>query len=195
MQEFEGHKLGRFHKLNNIAYINIPKCGSTSLKTALTGIGFTEVAIENEPLGEAFAIVRNPLSRFVSGAAERYERREERVGYLDWLRETYAQVEVTGDPVLDEHTQPQVDFLRPYKRDIEFIPFPFLKAGVDNFFAEHGLEAPPIRTLHRTPRPWHKLAVELLTADLVSIVASFYKEDWVLYRRACDHFLSRNLLD
>lgn len=97
-----------------IAYLNIPKCGSTSLKAALGEVGFHyddsgEYVLP--PDHKAFAVIREPTARFVSALGQYYAN----LGHDDVPAAVQAELDrVAADGQVvahDVHLFPQTSFL------------------------------------------------------------------------------------
>lgn len=91
------------YKLN---YLFIPKCGSTTIKAAFELKEFMS-QLASDPLKydyEIFAVVRNPVSRFMSA----YNEIKKQYGF-DSPDDLIAKIMVDG--WFDHHIEPQIDFL------------------------------------------------------------------------------------
>ena len=159
-------------------YINIPKCGSQSVREAL-GIKEGDKILKGgrKRVGGAVqvpfdgtkyvAIVRDPLDRFVSG--------------VHWLNKNYNLNYCYGTWMgmygkyprrrMQNHVRPQMDFIQE--------PSKFHKLywlhEIDQFFADHGLG--PVR--HENKRTGEKMPV---TQDVIDWVHSTFQEDYAMLK-------------
>lgn len=100
---------------NKLIYMHIDKCASTSISTALRSSYFTDLTFLKDAQGTAkyfvahnytfFAVIRDPVDRWISGLNEFIKRTKPPKGYV------VSQLEKNRF-IFDEHTAPQHLFLR-----------------------------------------------------------------------------------
>jgi len=94
--------------LSNFIYINIPKNASSLTRGKLVEMGWQEENYLSGELGKTVCLVvlRDPLTRWVSGIAEWAHRQAQTKLNEDFWQKVYRSV------AMDSHTLPQCDFLK-----------------------------------------------------------------------------------
>lgn len=122
-----------------------------------------------------FALVREPLRRYVSGVLEYYERK--RPAPLAEFLDEHRQRMLTRQPLLDEHTVPQSVYLQPFPQaqlfPVESIRSALLRAGHDGTVEEHNRSDAAALA-----------QVGMVVAGAWTHVEEFYAADAALYREA-----------
>ena len=160
-------------------FINIPKCGSQSIRKALgvkDGTKFTPDGRKRvagpAPItfdGRKYvAIVRDPLDRFVSGVNWLNKHYKADFCYRTWMN-MYGKY---PDQKMQNHVRPQIDYIQD--------PSKFHKLywlhEMDKFFADHGLG--PVK--HENKAKAEKMPV---TKDVIDWVQSTFKEDYAMLKK------------
>jgi hypothetical protein len=197
---FPEHPLGWHFRRDDLVFVYIPKCASTATKAAVQNAGFVFDGYVVPPdVQRGFAVVRNPLARFVSGVIRYFKGYQSTtlagVDFRDWLPRMFADMEVGAAPlVLDPHTQPQVEFLEPFSSvEIDVIPLAFLQDGVDRWFRSVGVDPPVVNVTNETQPSLTQFANEHLTPHLIDVIDDFYAPDWCLFRDAVKRERAREL--
>lgn len=184
---FPEHPLGWHYESDGVIYVHIPKCASSAMKKAVEAENWTFGGTSPEFAVRGFAIIRNPLARFVSGLIEYYRSHSTTTlrdhEFEPWIKETLWRIERENTaPALDPHTQPQWQFLVPFSHiPIKLIPLFRLQDGVNEFFSSYGKKPPVIAVLNPTDPARLQFVRERLTAGLIATIFAYYHEDWVLY--------------
>ena len=117
MRTYAEHPYGLnwFSKEANLAFVNIPKCASSTIKYILKERGFklTNTVQKGIP---AVAVIREPYSRYISGLLQYWRRNlKKEVSLEEWVS-GIKEVEI-----FDEHTEKQILFLIPFLIKLKWI--------------------------------------------------------------------------
>lgn len=91
------------------AYLNIPKCGSSAIKSVLEPMGYRRYNGAYSPFWTVFTVVRHPYDRLVSGIVE-YARRN-KLSPIAVAQSVRGAMDAGLYEPLDEHTTPQHTFI------------------------------------------------------------------------------------
>jgi len=119
-----GHTIGEgmLSPDRNYFYLNIPKNSSSSIKTALTSLGWTYAALNDAPNAHIIVVMRDPMDRWISGMVEFLMMYHQ--GIIDNVVEpnNYDFMPLLGDKLgmsllfdrmtFDDHTERQAVFLQ-----------------------------------------------------------------------------------
>lgn len=164
------------HPRKHSFYIPIPKCGSNSLRETFPD---WHPAQYQEGM-KGFALVRNPIERWFSGIKEFLNNNPNPFSqeYLDrhmnpgvpeadaW--EYMMELARGGQFEWDDHTKPQLHFVRGYELDLVKL--------------EHGADY--IRRHFSRDLAWARSRSWLAEYDLFPAIKEYYAEDWDLYESA-----------
>jgi hypothetical protein len=188
--KFIGHLHGDCLVNHNqkIAYIPIPKNASTSLRRMLSGSNFTLGNLHSFDYKEyeTFTIIRDPLTRFVSGYIESNKRRYPYIQSLPYFNMPESSKRIINalkqisPKFLDEHLKPQSDFLRTFKIK-KFILFEKLSEGFSIYEGEPWFK--PFG--HAIATPANKLInIRIyITPAIVAMIKKVYEKDFKLYEK------------
>lgn len=117
MKKHDRHVYGTnmINQQETLCYVHIPKCASTSLVRFLSLNRWHAITdpIKGVP---AFAVIREPYSRYISGLRSCWDRKMKYKMTLDkWVR-GIKKVEA-----VDEHLEKQISFLLPFLTDLKYI--------------------------------------------------------------------------
>lgn len=184
-----GHPLGAclIHREKHICAINIPRCGSSSLKRVLINENFEYVQggfIKPEGW-KCFTILRNPYNRFISGLAEEYKHQDE-INIQNFC-EKYSSF------IKEEKAIPRVPFLTP---QYLFLP-PWL--SVDVFFHLENLQKVEEWLLKQyvvvnftevRENATTSEHIEIISdhfSPLMPVINDLYHIDWIIYNAQVLH--------
>lgn len=191
-------------KKHNVGYVFIPKCGSTSVKVAFgeerEGIYWYYDKFPDETKQmmhgrSVFTILRNPMSRVVSGYME---ANIDRIG-LQGLAEYRALWKLWDTPVIgfrryldmiekvwfDPHALPQCYFLNLAGIQIQhYFAFESMSHQVGTYLGQYGL-ALPARHYQKTRKPARAASIVHClrnSPELRMRIKRLYANDFALYR-------------
>ena len=173
----------------SLAYVAITKCASTSLKRSFAALGWETIntvtsgaSFDNQ---EFFAVVREPIERWISGFTQYFYRDKE--GRLQQAYDNFDAL--VKETVFDIHQLPQISFTDPWPIS-KFFKFERLDLLCD-WLKEKGAK---IELQHHNPgnneetfepkRQLYQWVEQNLTAEHRDYLLDFYKRDVELYQKA-----------
>lgn len=146
-----GHVIGEHWTDGYRAFVNIPRCASTTITAVLAENGWHK---SDDPTDlPAWAVVRDPYDRYWSGVRE-YEKRHNRHADRSIVR------------VWDEHTLPQYVFLMPF-REVTAIPLDRIDRLSEAFGFDFSRRLNPSP---KVPNPYDRAEVERFYAEDVRLM-------------------------
>lgn len=156
-----------FYVDNSVMYVSIPKNSSKQWRMKVFS---HQINIDNPPLCEhAFAIIRDPHDRLISGITEWIKRKRKRFD-VEYVLDNFEQL----IPEQDEHLIPQHYFTSEY--DFTLINFNQQVAHAGWLTSTYGVRHNP--RLRGTPGKTDPLATDIRTCR---IVQQFYPTDQELW--------------
>lgn len=164
-----------------LAYVAIPKCASSTLKTILGDLGWKwRKGIGPE---KPFTVVRDPVERWISGITQSFHKHRN-----DVLKRMYKDITpFVQDPWFDIHTAPQSSFLKGF-----ISPTLFKVESLDKlkqWLAERDVLLPELTRKNvskgdRAKKALYDYLCTALTDAHCDRLRAFYKDDVELYERA-----------
>jgi hypothetical protein len=167
-------------------FVGIPKNASTSFQRLLRPAGFRyTTAFRNRPVPPGvtvFAVIREPLARWVSALGEYDRSPEQQLPFADFVRQQISHLREGTYVPLDEHLTPQCTFLLPTMPVGRWLRFEHLAGDYAALAAALGLPA-MIRRRYPGAQAKSGIVQDLLTPRDAEIVRHFYARDMRLYQR------------
>ncbi len=149
-----------------VVYVPIPKNASSSHNATLKQ-GWVRLHFNDEASPyPAYVVVRHPVDRWFAGAST-YSRR----GKGKDLETMVEEVKAGRNPVYDEHTMRQSDYILSTLHEVELVR---IESAVQYVHDNFGLHLP-----HVGGR-----ATKKIDQDVVPALLDFYADDMILYEQA-----------
>jgi Sulfotransferase family len=167
-------------------FVNIPKNASTSFQRLLPPLGFrytTAFRARQAPAGAVvFAVVREPVSRWISAMAEYDRSPDQRLPFADFAGEQLKRLRKGTYVPLDEHLTPQSTFLLPTMPVSWWLRFEHLDEDYAALAAAIGLPT-TLRHHRRALVARSAVITDMITPQDTELVRAFYADDVRLYER------------
>lgn len=168
---------------DQIGYIDIPRCGSTSIRSLLSSLDFKAKEFSERPELWLWTVVRHPFSRLISGVSGYANARLLLGGHadheviLDVARHVAANFREGMYRPLSEHTVPQVEY-------ISWKPDTVIKLDniekVSSLLAKHGFGPVEIPHLQAAEKDLKTAIAEILAPHYDQVV-EYYRQDYDLW--------------
>jgi hypothetical protein len=167
-------------------FVNIPKNASTSFQRLLPPLGFRyTTAFRTRPSpadAVVFAVVREPVGRWISAMVEYDRSPEQRLPFTDFASEQLQRLRQGTYVPLDEHLTPQSTFLLPTMPVTRWLRFERLDEDYATLAAALGLPG-TLRHHRRAVAAQSAVLAGMVTPRDAALVRDFYAADTRLHEQ------------